>query len=155
MTPHLWFSPRAGVHYDVSSRRGLIVISRSTLTGRTSDIYSDALERGPGRSFASSPAPQTPVSPFTPEGSHPAWQWLGFDHLAYVQSGPSYGVRTFRRIIFPIWSAALVSGLPALPPLIRRVRNKKRRAAGACPVRRYDLCATPDRCPECGTSVSV
>jgi hypothetical protein len=154
MTDHLWLSPRRGVHYDVSSRPGLILISRSALTGRTSDIYSDSLDRGPGWSFESSALPKTPVSPFTPEGSHPAWQWLGFDHLAYAQSGRSYGSRTFRRIIFPTWSVALVSALPSIPLLVRIVRRKKWGSAGRCPACGYDLRATPDRCPECGTTAA-
>jgi hypothetical protein len=105
----------AGVHYDVSSRCGLIVISRSALTGRTSDIYSDSLDRGPDWSFDSSASPNTPFSPFTPEGSHPAWQWLGFDHVAYTQSWSSYGVRKFRRIIFPLSAVTLLAALPSLP----------------------------------------
>src|SRR6266516_8122726 len=119
VTDHLWLSPRRGVHYDVSSRRGLTLISRSALTGRTSDVYSDSLDRGRGWSFEASAAPKTPASPFTPEGSHPAWQWLGFDHLAYTQSWPAYGVHKFSRIIFPMWSAGLVSALPVLRPLVR------------------------------------
>lgn len=49
------------------------------------------------------------------------------------------------------WVVFLFSILPAIW-LITRLRRRKRISANACPVCGYDLRASPDRCPECGTS---
>ena len=52
-------------------------------------------------------------------------------------------------VTVPLWILAFVSGIPWA---FRRLWNRMRfRAAGLCHVCGYDLRATPDRCPECGT----
>jgi hypothetical protein len=58
-------------------------------------------------------------------------------------------------ICFPHWSLLLATSI--LPVIaIRRRWNRYRRHVriGCCPTCSYDLRATPDRCPECGTVTS-
>jgi membrane protein implicated in regulation of membrane protease activity len=52
----------------------------------------------------------------------------------------------------PHWALALLAILlVALPALFRRLRGRRRRKSNRCATCGYDLRATPDRCPECGT----
>jgi hypothetical protein len=56
--------------------------------------------------------------------------------------------------LLPIWPVFLLTALmPLLWSVVRRSRRRgaRRVAAGRCPNCNYDLRATPDRCPECGT----
>jgi hypothetical protein len=82
------------------------------------------------------------------------WQRLGVGWWKYEwsESGVTLGGRG---AVFPLWAVALTT---AVAPALFLVRHLRRRThpAGArpCPVCGYDLRATPDRCPECGTPVA-
>jgi hypothetical protein len=56
-----------------------------------------------------------------------------------------------RAVEFPHWFAALVLLVPPAVWYARFRRARERREHGRCRVCGYDLRATPDRCPECGT----
>ena len=71
---------------------------------------------------------------------------------SYQQTGGAYGtVRIFSISLW--WPFLIIGGLFAagLRSVIRRCRYLRRRR-GHCLTCGYDLRATPDRCPECGTA---
>ena len=81
------------------------------------------------------------------------WPHLGGFGAAHVDARPGYEV--FRRasiLMFPWWVAPAVLLPPSAARLAHLVRDARRRKSGRCPSCGYDLCATPDRCPECGTA---
>jgi hypothetical protein len=67
---------------------------------------------------------------------------IGFDWTREKQPGWAYF-----RLVIPLWELAVVFAI--LP--ILWMRSRRRFMPGLCPSCGYDLRATPDRCPECGT----
>lgn len=87
--------------------------------------------------------------------------FLGFAHGRVVypfsfgrHSGgpPPDGVCRF--IQFPHWALACLTGILPLRAGWRAFRTRRVSARGRCRNCGYDLRATPERCPECGTGVT-
>jgi hypothetical protein len=103
-------------------------------------------------------------NPYGPSGYHtyPAatdawdtaptsWSFAGFRWMNYYNSfgtlGPGPDVRAFT---MPDWALVLVAGILPGRWLVTRMR-RHRHGPGSCRACGYDLRATPDRCPECGS----
>jgi hypothetical protein len=71
--------------------------------------------------------------------------------VQYFSAGRARKTIVTTVVMIPCW--ILVAGFSALPVVwgLRYWRRKCQRRDGCCPVCGYDLRATPDRCPECGT----
>jgi hypothetical protein len=73
------------------------------------------------------------------------------------RTGPGpfrHGNRPWRQLYLPHWLMTLVAAMSVAFASLTMIRRKYRRRRGHCPTCGYDLRATPDRCPECGTFVA-
>jgi hypothetical protein len=96
----------------------------------------------------------------------------GFHHLSMQVPGFSYDMlgENFRRwalgkdsasnralsstswrVVIPMWAMTVLSAILPIIGLARNMQLRRRKRVGLCAKCGYDLRATPDRCPECGT----
>jgi hypothetical protein len=144
-----WYDSRPDRYDSAWSLRGIIFIQHTTLQSEPVaplgvHYSSDRLTPPPPSGRARSPDP----------GTVRDLRFLGFQwFVSRGGTGPSlYGgaVTTAARwrVAFPLWFIAILFSLLPLR-WIMRTRPPK---IGSCPNCRYDLRATPDRCPECGAA---
>jgi len=75
---------------------------------------------------------------------------FGKDSEDFIDGLPAHGSNhTF--IDFPIWILMAVTAVFPMIWLIRFIRRDRRPTTGRCKTCGYDLRATPNRCPECGS----
>ena len=83
------------------------------------------------------------------------WRFLGFsigsgDKPGIIDHLPPRGTNNYERVrtaTIPCWAVLVLSASLAA----QRFRRRRRPTPGHCTVCGYDLRASPDRCPECGT----
>ena len=82
-------------------------------------------------------------------------EWGGFEWLYGNTAVPGLD-RSFRKGWVPTWAAILATITPAVVVGVTAVNRNRQdaraTAAGRCRRCGYDLRASPDRCPECGTA---
>jgi hypothetical protein len=95
--------------------------------------------------------PSTPIA--SRLGSGPTlWNRLGFAGFHGSTSGPGVPRFDIRMIVIPYWPLVIVCALLPIRSAIRWTPRKRRIKRGLCPACGYDLRATPERCPECGST---
>jgi hypothetical protein len=58
----------------------------------------------------------------------------------------------FHNVLAPYWFVAALTAVMPLMVIVRVARSRRRARAGLCVNCGYDLRASPERCPECGTT---
>jgi hypothetical protein len=91
------------------------------------------------------------------------WEWLRVDTTRRRDTDDAYR-RLYawpaadvsgHRLEFPHWALLPPLAIPTVVAVVLAVRRRRRRSAGLCLTCGYDLRASPDRCPECGTAVGI
>jgi hypothetical protein len=57
----------------------------------------------------------------------------------------------YRYVVFPLWGVVVLSGVPVVLFVRRSLRRRFRSKSGLCVACGYDLRASAECCPECGT----
>jgi hypothetical protein len=98
-------------------------------------------------------------SSWTPPGPEPGtvcdWHVLGFQWVI-SHGGTRGGLITPPRwtVGVPLWFTTLVFAFVPSRWALHRMRIRRAERVGRCRTCGYDLRATPERCPECGTAVA-
>jgi hypothetical protein len=89
-----------------------------------------------------------------PSTSYAEFQLLGFAYHPQTNVTPRQ-IKSTRWLLIPYWSAALLTAALPITWCISASRRKRmqRREQRLCEICGYDLRATPERCPECGTNI--
>ena len=105
----------------------------------------------PFQGWTYSPNPANPG--YTAQYYPTFWGRLGFIYT-YADNRDDSGFSATRMIGLPFWLLCFVTAIAPLGATLsagRRHRRANLLSAGRCLSCGYDLRATPDRCPECGT----
>lgn len=165
----LWARSYRGT--DVIGRRGLPTVGEAFIQQPFHQVASSSgrirIQSGQQTTY---PPPEFLTRP---QRNAPLWSWglgLGPNYLTSAEpqvrsfwnrlgfgvysggSGSSFHDEHCEGVMVPWYSVALLLALGPLAWLVSARRQRRRRRAGWCLACGYDLRASPERCPECGTA---
>ncbi len=108
-----------------------------------------------GRYLASTVYSAPPLGPTPPPVLNTAPVIQSFAGIESVSESLGGTLVNYRMVSVPLAYFALLFSIAPAVWLVRRVRARSRRRAGLCRSCGYDLRASADRCPECGTPVDA
>jgi hypothetical protein len=138
--------------YGISSQLGTVWASYESLSFSTPQIlikYATGL-RTPGLSHQSQVVNSNELAVYNDTFLHRRGFALVLERNVQISGAEPYSF-TLDRGLVPDWLILLIVSMPCDLALIRFYRRAKRTKHGKCLICGYDLRATPDRCPECGT----
>jgi hypothetical protein len=145
--------PRSILEINATNEVGCFAIAHEAWVVRRGPVYDYVDPGGEGMSYwVGSPTPYSVQPRPFPGGPPKRWTHWEFGHLAYTSVVDSNESSTYLSLPW----AYLIS-LTAVLPLAFSIKLMKHRNAirrlnqHRCQTCGYDLRATPDRCPECGT----
>jgi hypothetical protein len=77
--------------------------------------------------------------------------WRGYMFVTSDDLRATGGAVWSHAIAMPLWFGAVLLAIAPLAKLHSLISAARRKRSGLCRICGYDLRATPDRCPECGT----
>lgn len=138
---------------EVKIGRGGIGFHRIVQSGPSSRFRSDILNsirRPQSWAWYSKKSPEYPN--FKMRAGQINHYGFRYDHFETGSAGKRPRAYAWE-VVVPLWSILALTAMPVIVLMWRWRRHRPR--AGHCPSCGYDLRATPDRCPECGTIVAT
>ena len=140
-------SESAGSRWSASLSRGQVLVVRATPASNAGSFRSGLRwSTGPAMNFEDAVSNDVYGSDV---GTHV--RYLGGVHFARAQFPNGGPVVNASYVIIRLWLLLVPAAVAWTPAAWRAVRGRTRRRPGHCRACGYDLRATPDRCPECGT----
>src|SRR5207253_2066674 len=78
---------------------------------------------------------------------------FGFSHAIVSNPGANHSSQSQWWLVVPYWFLILVTSIAPAQWCFSRRRHRRRLHKGLCPICGYDLRASKEKCPECGTPI--
>ena len=137
----------------IESEQRYILFGLGLLEGRVVS-WRETIDAPPGPHVTQAP-PENRFSSLPAQPHTWGWHWFEWEYtppvpIVALNNVQIPGQYSSWRVGFRIWPVALAASAVPMAWLSTRWLRRRGKRKGLCPKCRYDLRATPSRCPECG-----